>query len=198
MRPQPIFVEPGAPPPADGSPFVVLASGRQRVAARLIDLVTLVLAVTAPQLLLTGAVVGADSLSSFDLVGVATVTIMLTMVWLWMFLRIVRLVMWGCTVGQRIAGIRVVGLDHLRYPGWKQAFKRWMPTWGGRGTPAMTPWGDVAAYQKDRRTRGCLHDRAAGTVVIQAAKDEPVRRAALALMLPVAVLALVLGFLAAG
>uniref|UniRef100_UPI003F497FA9 RDD family protein n=1 Tax=Spirillospora sp. CA-290852 TaxID=3240041 RepID=UPI003F497FA9 len=194
MSAQPTFVEPGTPPPADGGPFVVLASARQRVAARLIDLVAVLLAMTVPQVLLIGVVSGAGGGASSDLVGVVTVTIMLTMVWLWMFLRVVRLVMWGCTVGQRIAGIRVVGLDHLRYPGWKQAFKRWMPTWGARNSPAMTPWGDVAGYRKDRRTRGCLHDRAANTVVIQAAKDEPVHRAALALTLPIAALALVLGF----
>ncbi|TDC39329.1 RDD family protein [Actinomadura sp. KC345] len=194
MSAQPNFVEPGAPPPADGGPFLVLASARQRVAARLIDLVTAVMALMTPQFVLMGLVIGVDGDRFSDLVAPMTLVAMLTMVWIWMFLRVVRLVLWGCTVGQRIAGIRVVGLDDLRYPGWKRAFKRWMPTWGGRGTPAMSPWGDVASYRKDPRTRSCLHDLAAGTVVIQAGKDEPVHRAALALLLPAVALALVLGF----
>ena len=194
MSAQPVFIEPGTPPPADGGPFVVLASTRQRVAARLIDLATAVMALLTPQLLLMGLVIGMDTGRSSDLVAPAVLLSMLTMVWFWMFLRVVRLVLWGCTVGQRIAGIRVVRLDDLRYPGWKQAFKRWMPTWGGHTTPAMSPWGDVASHRKNRRTRGCLHDQAAGTVVIRTGKDEPVRRAALALMLPLAALALVLGF----
>lgn len=194
MTPRPIFVPPGVPPPADGRPFVVLASGRQRVAARLLDLVAALLAMTAPQLLLIGVLMGVAG-TSYELMVTMALTALLVMVLAWLFLRVVRLVLWGCTVGQRIAGIRVIGVDHARNPGWKQAFNRWMPTWGGRLSPANTPWGDVAFYRLDRQPPGCLHDRAAGTVVIQAGKAEPVRRAALAMSLAISALALVLAFL---
>ncbi|GAA4231673.1 hypothetical protein GCM10022254_29490 [Actinomadura meridiana] len=194
-----MFVHPGAapePPPGDGRPVVILASGRQRVAARLLDWVTVWLAMTAPYLLVMAMVLNVDSARMPDaLLSTMIVTCMIAMVWAWALLRIVRLVLWGCTVGQRIAGIRVVGYDGLRFPGWKQAFNRWSPTWGGRNrSSGLGPWSDVHAYWKDQRTRCCLHDKAAGTVVVQAPVREPARRIVLAATLPLAALAVVLAF----
>ncbi|MEU8803073.1 RDD family protein [Spirillospora sp. NPDC048819] len=199
MSSRPIFVEPGAPAPTPGDgggPVVVLASGRQRAAARLIDVAAVTLAMMAPQFLLIGGVIGVDGIGvSSDLMMVMAVAAMLAMIWLWMFLRVVRLVLWGCTVGQRIAGVRVIRLDDLRFPGWKEAFRRWQPTWGSHVSPGAGPWSDLLAYRGDERTRRCLHDRIAGTVVIRFAEAEPVRRAVLAATLPVAALATALGFL---
>jgi uncharacterized RDD family membrane protein YckC len=195
----PVFVRPGdapEPPPDDGRPVVVLASGRQRVAARLLDWVTVWLAMTAPYFLMLVLISSVDTTEVPDALMTALVaTSMIAMVWAWMLLRIVRLVLWGCTVGQRIAGVRVVGYDGLKFPGWKQAFSRWAPTWGGRSSSsAMGPWSDVFAYWKDERTRCCLHDRAAGTVVVRAPQREPARRVALAAVIPLGMLAVVLAF----
>lgn len=195
MSSRPIFVEPGTPPPGAGGPVIVLASGRQRATARLIDVLTVMPAVMAPQTLLMAAIIGLDDRRiSFGLMMAMALAALLVMIWLWLFLRVVRLVLWGCTVGQRIAGIRVIRLDDLRFPGWKEAFRRLQPTWGSHFSPGTGPWSDLLAYRGDERTRRCLHDRTAGTVVIRFAEDEPVRRAVLAAC-PVAALAIVLGFL---
>ncbi|MGP4022331.1 RDD family protein [Actinomadura sp. 3N407] len=196
MSSRPIFVEPGAPPHGDGGPVIVLASRRQRAAARLIDALTVTLAFIAPQTLLMAGIIGLDDQEiSFELMMAMSLAALLAMTWLWLFLRVVRLVLWGCTVGQRIAGIRVIRLDDLRFPGWKEAFRRLWPTWGSHVSPGTGPWSDLLAYHGDERTRRCLHDRTAGTVVIRSAEDEPVRRAVLAAPLPVMALAIVVGVL---
>ncbi|MFG2091409.1 MULTISPECIES: RDD family protein [unclassified Spirillospora] len=199
MSSPPIFVEPGAPSPGDGGPVIVLASGRQRAAARLIDVVAVAMAMMAPQSLLMGGIIGLDGHEiPAGLMMAMALAALLVMIWLCLFLRVFRLVLWGCTVGQRIAGLRVVRLADLRFPGWKESFRRWQPTWGSHVSPGTGPWSDLLAYRRDERTRRCLHDRAAGTVVIRFAGDEPVRRALLAATLPVMGLAIVPGFLLIG
>lgn len=196
MSSLPEFAAPGAPPRHDGRPVVVLASGRQRVAARLLDFVIAAMVLMAPQLVLMGAVLRVDTYRMPDglMITVVTATIV-AMIWFWILLRIVRLVLWGCTVGQRIAGIRVVRMDDLRFPGWKQAFGRWAPVWGTWNDSGLGPWSDWFAYLRDKETRRCLHDRAANTVVVRAQRDEPAHRFALALTVPLGMAGLALGFL---
>lgn len=189
---EPVFGRAGAPPGA-GPPAVMLATGRQRAAARLIDAVAMGLAAAVPQTVLMGVVLSVDV--SFEVMAAAALASMVAVLLLWVVLRVVRVVLWGCTVGQRIAGVRVIALDDLRSPGWAAAFRRFAPTWGSHVSPGVGPWSDVLAHRRDERTRQCLHDRAAGTVVVQAEEGEPVRRAVLAATLPVAAAATVAGFL---
>lgn len=199
MTTEPIFVPPGARPQGQprengGRPVLVQASARQRAAARVIDAAAALLALMGANLLLVSAVLGRAV--SFEVMALSTLAAMLAAMALYLFLRVARLVLWGCTVGQRIAGVRVVRLDdHLRFPGWRHAYRRLLPTWGSHFSPGTGPWSDLLAFRRDERTRRCLHDRTAGTVVIRAAEAEPVRRALLAATLPAAALAIVLGIL---
>lgn len=192
MSSEPLFVQPGAPPRTDGRPVPALASTEQRVAARLIDFVVVTFTLMALQLLLLGWTITGDVTS--EVMTAMAFAAVLAILWIWAFLRVFRLVMWGCTVGQRIAGIRVVRLDDLRYPSWKQAFSRWSPTWGGTTTSGNGPWSDLLAYRRDELTRRCLHDMRAGTVVIRAENAEPVHRAALAASIPILMAVLLLVF----
>lgn len=188
--PTPDPTTPDPPTPDPPTP----ASGRRRAAARLIDAAVGLLASAAPQLVLVAAVVGLDV--SFEAMTAAAAAALVLMAAIHVLLRVGLPVRWGCTVGQRVAGVRVVMADDpLRRPGWKAAFRRYRPTWGSHVSPGTGPWSDLLAYRRDERTRRCLHDRTAGTMVIAAAVEERAVRAALAAAIPVAALAIVLGVL---
>jgi hypothetical protein len=89
------------------------------------------------------------------------------------FLRVALVVLWGCTVGQRIAGIRVLHVDGIQRPTWGQAIDRWKMTWGSASSPGVGPWDDVIAFARDDTARRCFHDDRALTVVVLAEPPAP-------------------------
>ncbi|MFI0357935.1 RDD family protein [Actinomadura sp. 9N407] len=204
-RKLPVFLHPGAEPteptdpPADPSEggtrtVRVLATGRQRLVARLLDLVTIPLATLGPYVLLILVAMGPESVQPDDAVLVVMIVVAaIASLAVYVFMRMGRLVLWGCTVGHRIAGIRLVGLDGVSKPGWKQAFGRWMPVWGSSSTPGLWPWDDYLVYRQDTHSRQCHHDRKALTVVVLAENlpQDRKRRIVLAVVTAIAMLAVV-------
>lgn len=192
---EPASVPPSRPPSGEDWFLPALGNGRRRIAARVLDAAATLVAVMLPQLLLVAVVLGLDP--TFEAVTAATLAGLAVMAVVYVALRVGLVVRWGCTVGQRIAGLRVVMFDDdLSRPGWKAAFSRHRPTWGSHVSPGTGPWSELLAYRRDPRTRRCLHDRMAGTLVVRAAEDEPVVRAVLAAAIPAGALVLALGFLA--
>lgn len=174
---RPLFVLAGTPrsraPARDGRPARILASTGRRIVARSIDLVVTPLTMGIPALLLMTVLFKvADTGSGLTgiAIGIAVAGGLVSTVGGWFLARVVRFARYGCTVGQRIAGIRVVRLeDGVRNPGCGQAFRRWMVPWGGGiGPGPLTPLGDIWAYRRDTRTRQCLHDERSETVVVLA------------------------------
>lgn len=72
----------------------------------------------------------------------------------------------GCTVGQRVAGIRVVREeDGIRPPGWRRSGRRYaLP----RSAQTFGLISDSWEQRNDKRLGQCMHDRRAKTVVVQA------------------------------
>lgn len=196
--PEPLFIPPGRPPSEvatqNGRPVRILASGGRRVTARLIDtLVVTPLTMMMPEAMLMVVlfkVADTDSGLTRFAMGVAVSGGFVSAIGGWFLARVVRLVRYGCTVGQRIAGIRVVRLkDGVRDPSWSQALRRWMVPWGsaiGRGP--LTPFGDLMAYWRDNRTRQCAHDQKSETVVVLTQSSDCVHRIMLGLLVAMTVL----------
>jgi uncharacterized RDD family membrane protein YckC len=95
--------------------------------------------------------------------------------------RVVTTAKWGAGIGKTLLGLRVVVDDPdragLQAPGWARAWKRWLVPQAPGLLPL--PATSLLAYlpaMRDPRRRG-LHDRAAGTIVIdvrrQPAEPEP-------------------------
>ncbi|TDD74240.1 RDD family protein [Actinomadura darangshiensis] len=81
-------------------------------------------------------------------------------------LRVGGIVWWGCTIGQRVAGIRVVQEeDGTRAPGWRRSFRRYVLP---RSTSSFALISDPWQHRDDKRLGQCLHDRRANTVVVRA------------------------------
>ncbi|XVQ07698.1 RDD family protein [Spirillospora sp. CA-255316] len=164
----PLYVLEGTPeaeiPAEDDRPVRVIAGSGRRVKARIIDLLLTVylvpgglLALFLTLMLLTG--------TAEDLEWVAGIFIAPVLVTLFL-LRVARLAWSGCTVGQRVAGLRVVRLeDGVRRPSWRQSLKRWMIPRSQAIIPLLD---DIRAHEQDQRLGQCLHDRNAGTVVVLA------------------------------
>jgi uncharacterized RDD family membrane protein YckC len=84
--------------------------------------------------------------------------------------RVVTTAKWGAGIGKRLLGLRVV-VEHptepgAQVPGWGRSWKRWAVPLGPGLIPL--PATGLLAYVpafRDHRRRG-LHDRAAGTVVV--------------------------------
>lgn len=165
----PLYLPAGTPPeeiPDDDERIVrLLASTRQRLAARVIDLlVAFLAAMTAISPIYAFALLSDGS--SFSAILWATMpTLVLGMAGL-VLLRVGGIARWGCTLGQRIAGIRVVRQeDGRRPPDWRRSFKRYALPMHSTSLPLITdPW----EHRNDRRLGQCMHDRRAGTVVVQA------------------------------
>ncbi|QKG25046.1 RDD family protein [Actinomadura verrucosospora] len=183
----PHFVEQGASLPEDGRPCRVVAGTRRRIAARLIDYACVPLLAGLPAL-----VAGLPGPA-----GVLMPAAAVLMIAVWSWLRVARIALYGCTIGQRIAGIRVVRLEDAARPRWRQALTRMLPVWGGNASEGIGPWDDVIAHRRDAFTRCCLHDKAALTVVVMAVpgvtdelrpEQERAHRAVLAALLAAAAL----------
>ncbi|WP_089327449.1 RDD family protein [Actinomadura meyerae] len=165
----PVYLPAGTPPrqaqDEDGRVVRVLASTRQRVAARVVDFVVaavVLLVVVSPMYL---SVFLAEDASSSQLLWVA-VPAMLLAIAAPALLRVGGIARWGCTLGQRVAGIRVVCReDGTRAPGWRRSFQRYGVSRSTSSVPLFTdPW----AHRSDERLGQCLHDRRAKTVVVRA------------------------------
>ncbi|MEW2352855.1 RDD family protein [Spirillospora sp. NPDC029432] len=202
--PRPAVFLPAGTDPAeaseDGTRRVrVLAGARRRTASRLIDYFAVVVVWTAALALPLLISASTPDAASGVLLAVVAVTPVLTGTAGWYFLRVGRLARWGCTVGQRIAGTRVVTLDGVSNPSRRQAWKRWQPTWGDNSSPSG-PWDDYFAWKgsSGRRARAgqCLHDLNAGTVVVLVGNvpGERARRILLGAALAVAALVAVAAF----
>jgi hypothetical protein len=195
---RPLYVRadtPEAELPAHGErPVRMIAPTRRRVAARIIDLLALLMAMMAaisPSFLLTLWI--EDTSSDLMLVVIGAGLVLAFGVHI--VLRVGRLVWFGCTVGQRVAGIRVVRLaDGAERLTWREAFRRWaLP----RGREIIPMLGDVWDHLRDDELGRCLHDQRAGTVVIlDPRREEPgvrARRIALGSVIGITAVALVLG-----
>lgn len=143
----------------------VLASTEQRLAARVVDgavAFVVVMAGLSP-VYVVGLFFEDASFSWMAWVGIPAVFLG---VFAMVLLRVGGIARWGCTVGQRVAGIRVVRQeDGMRPPGWHRSFKRYALPRGSSSIPLITdPW----EHRKDGRLGQCLHDRRAKTVVVLA------------------------------
>jgi hypothetical protein len=175
--PQPLYVPSETPvqeiPHHDDRAVRVLAGTRRRVAARLIDLLATgltVMAVLSPAFAIT--LWTGDSSSALMVATLAPAMVLAFAAIV--LLRVGRLVWWGCTVGQRVAGLRVVLKDDgTRKPNWKQAFSRWMVPLNAQG--AIPLLSDFWTHKQDKRLGQCVHDQKAGTVVVLAQAPDDAR-----------------------
>lgn len=164
----PLYVPAGTPPERvpgdDGRVVRVLASTRQRVAARVLDLLAAFFVVLAAVSPVYAVALLSDGSSTSCLWATAPVAVLGMAGPL--LLRVGGIVRWGCTLGQRVAGIRVVREeDGTRPPNWRRSFRRYALPRNSASLPLISdPW----VCRKDERLRQCLHDRRAGTVVVRA------------------------------
>lgn len=175
-RPRPVFVPPGVPAydgdaTDDVRPVLRVASFPRRLAGRLLD----ICAVLTSFALIFCVAVFVPLMVWHRLPDALIVTLMVTMVTAgaasFLVLRIGLLAWWGCTVGQRIAGTRVVDRsDGALVRGWRRAFRRWFIM---RGRHSLGPLEDAWRMFGDPELRRCDHDRKAGTVVIVAPAVAP-------------------------
>ena len=163
----PIYLPADTPPEEIPEPSAdrivhVLAGTRQRFMAKVVDLAAIGLTVVAVVAgsLAPDLAVGAGGFDAAWSIGTLVLTIASVAV-----LRVARLVWWGCSVGQRVVGLRVVSQEDGGTPGWKQAFDRWLIAPDAVYFPGVS---DFLAHREDKRYGRCLHDRRAGTVVVQA------------------------------
>lgn len=170
---QPIFVAPGTRPqetPVDalstGRPVLFVAPFGRRLVGRLLD----ICAVLTSFFLIFNAGLLPSRLIwdiSDQMIVVLMVAMFAGITVSFVVLRIGLIAWWGCTAGQRIAGLRVV-----RHPegtparGWRLALKRWFVM---RGRSSLGPLDDLWSIVNDPQLRRCDHDRRAGTVVVLAA-----------------------------
>lgn len=149
----------------------VLASTGQRLGARVIDTLAAFTVVMAGLSPLYALGLLSDGASSSMTAWVVIPTAFLGVVSM-VLLRVGGIGRWGCTLGQRVAGIRVVRHeDGMGPPGWRRSFTRYVLPRSSSSFPLIT---DPLEQMNDRRLGQCLHDRRARTVVVQAqAPPEP-------------------------
>ncbi|MCP9947097.1 RDD family protein [Actinomadura madurae] len=150
----------------DGSVVRVLASTRQRLAARAFDfLATFLVAMVAVSPIYVFLHVADSSTSTSAILGLVVPVLIFGMAGP-VLLRIGTIAQWGCTVGQRVAGIRVVREeDGIRPPGWRRSGRRYaLP----RSAQTFGLISDSWEQRNDKRLGQCMHDRRAKTVVVQA------------------------------
>lgn len=171
--PAPRYLPPGTRPhevPVDDTRTVLVIAGtRRRVIARLLDFslaALVVLLCSAPPylpLLLDVDLYGDGR--SWVLVVLSVTTILSVLVALFV-LRVLTIARWGRTLGQRIAGLRVVRqADGVSPPGWRAAYKRWVVP---RHAGSFGGLQDIWMQPNDHELGRCRHDRLAGTVVVLA------------------------------
>ncbi|MGI5165834.1 RDD family protein [Spirillospora sp. CA-253888] len=178
---RPIFLPPGAAvgAAAPDRPVLSVAGIGRRIAGRLVDTAAALSAVAVPfcalplipaflheppgWLLVTAFVL--------SLVFIAAAVVVL---------RIGSVAWWGRTLGQYVAGIRIV-----RHPagtparGWRTARARWFFIALGRAR-TLGPPEDLHRMWADPELRRCEHDLAARTVVVRAERPDTARRVAVA------------------
>ncbi|MBG6091922.1 RDD family protein [Actinomadura viridis] len=173
----PLYVPAGTPrSPVPGDRTVrVAASTRRRVIARLLDmLVTLILFMTAMTPAYAFIFLAPDASPGKGMI--ATIASFWLAMAVWIALRVRLVARWGCTVGQRVAGIRVVRYeDGISPPDRKQARKRRFGSYdeGGRMTQVFWPFSDVWIHIRDKELGRCGHDLNVGTIVVLAQAPPP-------------------------
>ena len=138
-----------------------LASIGQRVAGALVDGLLTSMVVVVPLLL---GLVDVDTLDRSLPPALATALFLFGAVY-----TIVPTALWGQTPGKLAVGTRVVVEEDGSLPGWRRAAVRWaVPGFAGRlpYVGLAVSLAIMASLVLDRRRRG-LHDRAAGTIVVQ-------------------------------
>jgi uncharacterized RDD family membrane protein YckC len=94
---------------------------------------------------------------------------------LWFAYEVPAIASTGQTLGKRLVGLRVMTVD-----GKPVGFPRAIQRWAVPGLPMILPWPlghlvqavDAAWCLRDRPLRQCLHDKAAGTVVVATVPGE--------------------------
>jgi uncharacterized RDD family membrane protein YckC len=102
--------------------------------------------------------------------------------------RVITTARWGAGIGKLLLGLRVV-VDRgtattAELPGWGRSWRRWVVPQGPGLIPL--PATGLLAYApalRDPRRRG-LHDRVAGTVVVDINPNEPMAMAPAATLAP--------------
>jgi hypothetical protein len=167
---RPIFVPPGTPPhemPVDDvRPVLRVATVSRRLLGRLLDIG----AVLASFSLIFGAAVLLPLMVTDRVPEALLIVLLVTMfsavLVSFVILRIGLVAWWGCTAGQRIAGLRVVTYpDGTPARGWRPALRRWFIA---RGRSSLGPLDDLMTMLRDPKLRRCDHDERAGTVVVLA------------------------------
>jgi RDD family len=99
------------------------------------------------------------------LLAIVTVIVVVSLIY-----RVVTTALWGAGVGKFLLQLRIVveqpAQPGLEVPGWARSWRRWMvPQAAGLIPLPATGLAAYAAAVRDSRRRG-LHDRAAGTIVV--------------------------------
>lgn len=139
----------------------VLAEPSQRLVARLVDL------------LIVGVPVATAATEIFPRDTAQTVVAPLVFAGVFLVYEALQLALWGCTVGKRLTGLRVVSADGRRLRG-SQALVRsviYAAPPAARPVPVLNVlagifWVAEIGLLFEGVHRQALHDRAAGTLVI--------------------------------
>lgn len=161
---QPMYPPPAAPAPWTGPPPGALGNQGARLAARFLDGVFMVLAV----LLVGGLVVLIQNLTvDSDLIGMVAGVIGYAGIGL-VLLCYEPVMLWksGATYGKRICGLRVARLDDGADISFARAWLRWF-TGFLMGCVPLLGLLDVLWCLWDKPFQQCLHDKAAGSVVVR-------------------------------
>ena len=151
-----------------------LASYGQRVAARLVDfvLVLLILALLVAAGVGTAASASNNSDGSSNLVGIVVFWV-LVFVGFEIFYQVGAIAIWGVTAGKALSGIKVVAEESGDVPGWGPAFVRWLVAEGAILVPYVG-WILLALVYLsplwDRRLQSWA-DKAARTLVVNSHKS---------------------------
>ena len=182
----PLYVPAGTSPEpgtdVDGRVVRVLASTRQRVGARVVDVLVALLALVTALSPFYTVVLMSDGFRASAGIWVALPVVLVAMAGP-VLLRVGAIARWGRTLGQRVAGIRVVRKeDGTSPPGWGRSLRRAALPRSSSSFPLITdPW----EQRNDQRLGQCLHDRRADTVVVRAwAPPAPVETGGLAALGP--------------
>ncbi|MFC5182768.1 RDD family protein [Actinomadura harenae] len=169
MSVEPIFVlvRDGGEPVEGGRPVLVVAGVTRRVVGRVLDVVVMGAAVALIALVATRVMEVAGPKGAAAVMGVMTVADMAVV----LLLRTGALALFGWTVGQRLAGTRVVDAGTGEpFRGWRAAAGR---RYVRRSRASLGVLDDLLSLTSDRALRRCDHDRRAGTIVVRAGRAHP-------------------------
>lgn len=158
-----------------------LAAAGARLAARIVDLIIVFVLSTVPSLPVLLAIMSriTDQIRAAQ-AGTVTTTVYLVnrqTVGLWALYVVIALAVagsyeiwqltrWGQTVGKRLVNVRVTDRDGVRDPSLGQATRRWLSSCVLMVVPIAALL-DAMWSLWDQPYRQCLHDKAAGTIVIR-------------------------------